>query len=497
MSRAPMDGSRQRRLLVYGLIWAVCILGIAAALHAGRNLTPPLRMAGAPAAHHAVPAPQARAGFNAIPWSVLLRNPGGSLVRLLLQVAVILSATRAVGSIFRKLGLPVVVGEITAGILLGPSLLGWLWPRGFNFIFSGASLDVLRLLSQVGVAVFMFAVGMELEVGELGPRARFAFLVSQTGILVPFFLGVVSALALYPAYASPGTDFTAFALFMGIAMSITAFPVLVRILEERGMAKTPVGAAAITCAAVGDASAWAILALVVAFAKAEGVAVMLINLGLLGSFVVVMLVPVRRFVARRLGANEPAGGAPGPGSLAVVALLTAGSALVTESLGIHALFGAFLAGAIMPRREAFRRCLIPRLERFTGTLLLPLFFAFSGLRTHVGLLNDAEGALVCLAIVVVATAGKLGSSMLGARLGGMTWSDAFSFGALMNTRGLMELIALNIGYDLGVLPPPIFAMLVLMALTTTFLTGPLLDLGERIKSSFARGGSAGGPTLPR
>jgi len=341
----------------------------------------------------------------------------------------------------------------------------------------------------------MFAVALELEVGDLGERARSAFLISQTGIVVPCFLGVVSALFLYSRYAGAGAGFTAFALFMEIAMSITAFPVLARILEERRRTKTSLGVAAITCAAVGDASAWAILALVAAIARAEGLAATLVNLGLLALFVAFMAVAVRRLVPRCLGAERLAGGMPGPAIVAASLLLMTGSALVTEVLGIHALFGAFLAGAIMPRQETFRRYLAARLETVNGALLLPLFFAFSGLRTHIGLLNDATGWLACLAVVLIATAGKLGSSMIGARLNGMDWHGAFSFGALMNRRGLMELIALNIGYDLGVLPPAIFAMLVVMALVTTFLTGPLLDLGDRLGTR-AGGASAAAKRFP-
>jgi Kef-type K+ transport system membrane component KefB len=496
MDGAPAIGGRRRRLVAYGALWASCCLGIAVAVHVGRNLAPPPRAVD-PAAGQAAPQPALGPHApGAFPWPALLERPAASLCRLVLQLMVILLATRTVGSLFRRFGLPAVVGEITAGVLLGPSMLGWLWPGGFDFIFTGASLVALRLLSQVGVTVFMFAVGMELDLGDLGKRARSAFLVSQTGILVPFLLGTVSALFLYSRYAGPAAGFTSFALFMGIAMSITAFPVLVRILEDRGMAMTPLGVAAITCAAVGDASAWAILALVVAFARAEAMTATLFNLGLLAAFVAFMLLVVRRLLSRWMGARKRAAGMPSPGLVAAALLLMTGSAVVTGTLGIHALFGAFLAGAIMPRHDSFRRHLAVRLENVTRIVLLPLFFAFSGLRTHIGLLSDTTGWLVCVAIVVVATAGKLGSSMVAAKLEGMDWGDAFSFGALMNTRGLMELIALNIGYDLGVLPPPIFAILVLMALVTTFLTGPLLDLGGLLRSR-VENGSARADGFPR
>jgi Kef-type K+ transport system membrane component KefB len=425
------------------------------------------------------------------PWSALLENLNSPMGRLLAQLIIIVLATRTTGWLFRRIGLPSVVGEITAGILLGPSLFGWLCPGGFVFVFTPASLDILKLFSQIGVTVFMFVVGMELETGPFRENARRAFLVSQTGIFVPFLFGVMAALFLYSGYAGTGTSFTSFALFLGTGLSITAFPVLVRILEERGMAKTPLGIAAINCAAVGDASAWAMLAVVVAFVRAEGMKATLFNLALLALFVAFMLIVVRRLLPRWLRLDAADGHSATLGIVAAALLFMAGSALITESLGIHALFGAFLAGAIMPRDEGLRRNLVVRLENFTSVLLLPLFFAYSGLRTHIGLLNDPKSWLICLAILAVATIGKLGSCMFAARLIGMGWKDAFTFGSLMNTRGLMELIALNIGYDLGILPAPIFTILVLMALFTTFLTGPLINLAELSKPSSGQGHAHG------
>jgi Kef-type K+ transport system membrane component KefB len=404
----------------------------------------------------------------------------GALGRLLLQLAVIVLATRTVGPLFRRAGLPAVVGEIAAGICLGPSVLGGLWPGAFGFIFAADSLGRLRGLSQVGVVVFMFLVGMELETGGMPSRGRAAVLISQCGIVVPFLLGLTSAYFLYPEYATVGARFIPFALFLGIALSITAFPVLVRILRERAMMKTPLGIMAVACAAAGDATAWTVLALIVALARAQGLAASLLNFGWLALFVVSMLGPVRRRLPGWLGAARWEDGKPSPAALAAVFIFAAASALVTEFLGIHALFGAFLAGAIMPRRTGFRESLAG-LEKFTALVLLPLFFAFSGLRTHLGLLQGAGGWWVCLGLVVVATIGKIGSTLVAARWQGMGWGDAFALGALMNTRGLMELIALNVGYDLGILSQPIFAALVLMALVTTFLTGPLLDLGGRFR----------------
>ena len=262
---------------------------------------------------------------------------------------------------------------------------------------------------------------------------------------------------------------------MGTAMSITAFPVLVRILKDRGLAQTPLGSLAIACAAVDDASAWAMLAVVVAIARATGLTTTVFSLGLVVLFVTVMLWVVRPRLPCWLGVEET-DAAPGRDVMAAALIFMTVSALLTEITGIHALFGAFLAGVVMPQSKGFRYGLTLQLENFSSAFLLPLFFAFSGLRTHLGLLNDLTSWLVCAGIIAIAMMGKLGGSMLAARCMGMNWNESFTLGALMNTRGLVELIALNIGYDLGILPPRIFTMMVLMALATTFMTGPLLRL---------------------
>jgi Kef-type K+ transport system membrane component KefB len=346
-----------------------------------------------------------------------------------------------------------------------------------DFIFPADSLGNLQLISQIGVCVFMFVVGLELEPAHLRQKARAAVVISNVGIIVPFLLGIAVSLLLYPAFAAPRTTCTTFALFMGTAMSITAFPVLVRILKDRGMVKTPLGSLAIACAAVNDASAWAMLAVIVAIARATGLSTTVLNLGFIILFVAVMLVVVRPQLPRWLGVGD-ADMSPGRSVVAAALLFMTVSALMTEIIGLHALFGAFLAGVIMPSRKEFRDGLTLQLENFSGVFLLPLFFAFSGLRTHLGLLHDFTSLFVCAGIVAVAMAGKLGGSMLAARFMGMSWTESFALGAMMNTRGLVELIALNIGYDLGILPPRIFTMMVLMALATTFMAGPLLNLAS-------------------
>jgi Kef-type K+ transport system membrane component KefB len=415
----------------------------------------------------------------------LLENFHSPLARLLLQFLVIILATRLLGSLFARFGQPRVIGEITAGILLGPSLFGWVWPAASGFIFPTESLGTLQLFSQIGVCIFMFVVGLELDLSHLKQKARVAWVISNTGIIVPFLLGLGVSVLLYPGFGSPVTPFIAFALFMGIAMSITAFPVLVRILKDRGMAKTPLGTMAIACAAVDDATAWAILALVIAITEASGLSSAVLSLGLVLVFVAAMLLVVRPRLSGWLSVDTSEG-TQARGAIGAVLLFMTASALMTELMGIHALFGAFLAGVVMPQRREFREYLTLQLQNFSGVFLLPLFFAFSGLRTHLGLLSNLGSWLICGGIIAVAMTGKLGGVMLASRFMGMNWKDSFSLGALMNTRGLVELVALNIGYDLGILPPAIFTMMVLMALVTTFITGPLLNLASGTRGIFLR-----------
>ncbi len=399
---------------------------------------------------------------------------------LLAQIVVVVVAARLCGRLSARIGQPKVIGEIVAGILLGPSLLGWVAPAVSARLFPPTSLETLKLLAEVGVLLFMFVVGLELDLDSLRGRAHTAVLVSHASILFPCLLGVALSLGLYGRLAPAGVRFVPFALFLGVAMSITAFPVLARILEERGLSRTPLGSAAITCAAVDDITAWSLLAVVVAIAKAEGLASSGLVVLMTVAFVGLMwfgIGPMARKIIRR-GTTD----VPSKNVLAFVLLVLIGSALTTERIGIHALFGAFLAGVVMPRDPVFRAAMVARLEEISAILFLPLFFAFTGLRTQIGLLDSAESWLLCLAVIAVATIGKLGGTMAAARLSGMGTLDAFSLGALMNTRGLMELIVLNVGYELGILSPRIFAMMVLMALVTTFSTAPLLSLADLLRS---------------
>jgi len=484
-----------RNLLFYVAVLAVFGLGIYATLEAGARLKPggeaaAQQSAGAvPSAVRAdAPRREPRQAGAARAFYENLRHP---LSTLLLQVIVILVAARLAGTLFRGIGQPAVIGEMAAGIVLGPSLLGALSPGAQSFLFPDSSMDFLKLLSQLGVIIFMFVVGLELNLKHLRQKADAALLVSHASIVVPFFLGMTLSLLIYPSMAPADISFSAFALFMGVAMSITAFPVLARIVQERGLYKTHLGSTAIACAAVDDVTAWCVLAIVVAVVKADGLGGAAVTILLSLAFIAAMLFLVKPR-AERLARDRFSGGAAGKGLIPWALAFMFTAALTTEVIGIHALFGAFLAGVVMPPRVSVRSLLHGRLEALSASVLLPLFFAFTGLRTQFGLLDDWQSWLVCLGVIGVAIAGKLGGSMLAARWTGMGWRESFSLGALMNTRGLVELIVLNLGYDLGILSPKVFAMMVLMALTTTFMTGPLLSLAGlwgRRRSPLAAGAS--------
>jgi Kef-type K+ transport system membrane component KefB len=397
------------------------------------------------------------------------------LAILLLQIITIIIAAAALGYVFRKLRQPAVIGEIIAGILLGPTLVGHYFPGFSNFLFPAASLPNLQFLSQVGLILFMFVVGMELDLDVLKNKAHEAIVISHASIVIPFTSGIGLAYYLYKRYAPPGVHFTAFALFIGIAMSITAFPVLARIVQERQLSKTKLGALVITCAAADDITAWCMLAVVIAIVKAGSVISAVYTIALAVSYVLLMMLLIRPFLKRlgdKYGKREKLS-KPVVSVFFITLLL---SCYTTELIGIHALFGAFMAGIIMPPNAGFRSIFIDKVEDVAVVLLLPLFFVFTGLRTQIALLNDINLWKACGVIILIAVGGKFLGSSLSARFVGQPWRDSLIIGALMNTRGLMELVVLNIGYDLGILTPGVFAMMVIMALVTTFMTGPSLDL---------------------
>lgn len=401
---------------------------------------------------------------------------------LLIQIIAVLLMVRLFGFLFKHIGQPGVIGEIVAGIVLGPSVLGYFFPDVFQALFPPESLTNLELLSQVGLVLFMFVIGMELDFSVLKNKINETLVISHAGILVPFFLGIVASYWIYEEYAAAQTAFLPFALFIGISMSITAFPVLARIIQERNMTKTSLGTLAIASAANDDVTAWCLLAVVIAIAKAGTFASALYAIGLTALYIIIMFMVVRPFLKKvgEVYANQEV---INKTFVALILLILIISSTLTEIIGIHALFGAFMAGVVMPPSIGFRKVMMEKVEDIALVFFLPLFFAFTGLRTEIGLINSPALWGVCLLLITVAVAGKLGGCAVAARLVGESWKDSFTIGTLMNTRGLMELVALNIGYEMGVLPPSIFVILVIMALVTTFMTTPLLHLVERI---FAR-----------
>jgi Kef-type K+ transport system membrane component KefB len=407
----------------------------------------------------------------------LIHDP---LTRFIAQVVAITVLSRTFGLIVRRLGQPLVIAEMIGGIVLGPSLLGWVAPGVSAELFTPESLGMLRLVSQFGLVFFMFLVGLELDPEHYRGRSSSSIVISQSGLVVPFVLGGVLALWLYPRFGTTGTSRIAFVLFTGAAMSITAFPVLARILTEQRLLGTPIGAITITCAAINDVTAWCILAFIVAVARNDGVSGAVLTTATALAYIGLMIGIVRpllsRLAARVLAPNTLplALDALPKNVVAIVVIVVLLSSWTTELIGIHALFGGFLAGVIMPKEHGFARALGRRLEDLVVVVFLPLFFAFSGLHTQIGLLSGGYEWAVCALVIFVAFAGKFGGCTIAARATGFAWRDASAIGVLMNTRGLMELIVLNIGLELGVISPIVFSMMVIMALITTVVTAPLV-----------------------
>lgn len=399
-----------------------------------------------------------------------------ALVHVLVAMTAVLVTGRLLGLVFRRVGQPPVIGEVMGGILLGPSLLGRVWPDAAAFILPPLVGPYLAVIAQLGVILYMFLVGLELNAGVLRKRAHVAVAISHASIVLPFLLGATLALVLYPRLSSRDVSFTSFALFVGVAMAITAFPVLARILTDRKMHRTQLGVIALACAAADDVTAWCLLAFVVGVAQAQVGGAILVT-GLAVAFIGFMFLVVRPLATRFLGRLDEVQLSPD-----VVALVLAGlllSALSTEAIGVHAIFGAFLFGAVIPHDSAIGRALTHKLQDLVTLLLLPAFFAYTGMRTQIGLVEGVGQWLVCGLVIVVATAGKFGGTVMAARLAGLGWRESGTLGVLMNTRGLMELIVLNIGLDLRVISPTLFAMMVLMAIITTMATSPALFLLAR------------------
>jgi Kef-type K+ transport system membrane component KefB len=394
------------------------------------------------------------------------------LAKVLLALTIIIITARLMGMLLKRLDQPPVIGEVLGGLMLGPSLFGRVAPEAAAFVLPADTAPFLNIISQLGVILFMFLVGLELDLGVLRTRARATIAISNAGIIVPLIFGFALAWGIYDAYAPANVTFTSFALFIGVSMSITAFPVLARILGDRGLQRTPLGVLALTCAAIDDATAWCLLALAVGVTQSTAGAA-IATIALTAIYVVLMLTAGRALM-RRAVPRLDAAISVGEQSLAIVLVAVLLSALATEFIGVHAIFGAFLLGAIIPHGSAIARHVRDRIADVVRVMLLPAFFAFTGLRTEIGLLQTTSDWLMCLLIIVMATTGKFGGVTLAARVTGLDWRTSSAVGVLMNTRGLVELIVLNIGLDVGVLTPQLFTMLVVMAVVTTMMTSPVL-----------------------
>lgn len=390
--------------------------------------------------------------------------------QILLQLIIILSIVQVFGVLCRRLGQQWVIGEILAGLALGPSLLGVLLPGVKALLFPAWALPTLQTLGDLGLVLYMFALGARLDTHLMLLQKEKAIITSLSGILLPLVLGGVLAYFLFPILAGPKATIITFTLMIGVAMAITAFPVLARLLTEKKMLGTPIGTLALTCAAVDDVVAWCLLALLIAIIHVSGLLSMVVTIGCTILFVICMLFIVRPmliYADRRIHSTSVLS------ALSIILLLLA--AYCTNAIGIHPVFGAFLMGIVLPRKPLFVK-LVRDMDQVNSVLFLPLYFVYSGLRTQISLINTPWMWGMCLLILIIACVGKISGGLFAVRSTGESWKNALSLGILMNTRGLVELVVLNIGLDLGVLSPTVFAMLVIMALVTTMLASPLLAL---------------------
>lgn len=397
------------------------------------------------------------------------------LVPNFLTLVIVIFVARFFGWIFRRLGQPSVMGEVLGGIVLGPSVFGYFFPQSAAAVFHPEALMFLRHISDIGITLYLFVMGLELNLPRIRRSARSALVISQLSIVFPFMLGVLFASAIFEKYAPPGVGSAEFALFIGVTLSITAFPVLARILTDLDLHRSRLGELALTCAAVNDITAWCLVAFVTGILGAS-VKGAWITIALTVLYCLFMLLLVRPAIEKYLPRLEKSAERLPQALLAFAVLGALGSAAITDAIGIHAFFGAFLFGAAIPHDSLIARDTTGRLQDFVAILFLPAFFALSGVKTQIGLLSGLDDGLICALIIVLAVAGKFGGTFVGSRLAGYSARDASVLGILMNTRGLVELIVLNIGLGVGILTPTLFTMLMLMALVTTFMTGPLLHL---------------------
>lgn len=416
----------------------------------------------------------AAGGATAVAATAVTRNAASDVLpHVLVTLIAVVTAGQILGRLFHYVGQPPVIGEVIAGILIGPSLLGRVWPQASAFLLPAEVGPFIGVIAQFGVILYMFLVGLELNSAVLGERAGKTFAISHASIAVPFVCGAALALYLYPRLAEGGVTFTSFALFSGVALSVTAFPVLARILTDRRLHTTPLGVMALGAAAADDVTAWCLLAFIVGIARSS-VGGAVTTLLLTAVYVAVIVGMVRPVLVRLLNRYDSARLTPAITATVFIGVLA--SALATEAIGIHALFGAFLLGAIIPHDSRLAHSFSQKLSDVVTVLLLPAFFALVGMRTEIGLVSGLENWLTCGLIILVATVGKFGGTYAAGRATGIDRRQAAGLGVLMNTRGLMELIVLNIGLEMKVISPTLFAMMVIMALVTTVATGPALRL---------------------
>lgn len=401
---------------------------------------------------------------------------------LLLQLIVILGSARILGLVLRFFGQPMVIGEMVAGLMLGPAVFGALAPAWQAGLFEKSSLPELDAISQVGLVLFMFIVGAELRL----PRGAKAQITAATwigvfSVILPMALGFAVAIPLHAVLAPPGVELLPFALFMAAAMSITAFPVMARILKDRGETQTRIGRLSLTGAAVADVFSWVMLAIVVVLAgsgsDSSRIVEMLTGLAILCAVLFGALRPAIAWLLSRYASD----GRPAGALLAALLIGTLASAYATSYLGVHPVFGAFLFGACLPRDDRLLQSLIERVEHVAVLVLMPVFFALAGLNTSADAFGGA-GLGYLLLILAVAVIGKIVGGSIGARLAGEPWRPALAIGSLMNARGLMELIVMKVGLDAGLIGKPLFTMLLVMAIVTTIMTGPLLNAFTRCAS---------------
>ncbi len=382
---------------------------------------------------------------------------------LLLAWAVIIGVAQGLGFIFKYFRQPLVMGEVIGGILLGPSFLGLCFPQAKAFIFPFAVVPWIGGIAQVGIVFYMFLIGLDHDGADWRRNGKSTMAISLASIIPPFLLGLAFAVLADATLAGPKVNRAHYALFVGVSLSVTAFPVLARILTDTGLRPTPMGHLSLACAAINDVAAWCLLAVVISLAQARTTDGVYTLIGV--AFYLATMLWVVRPILKKIRFD---------GYIVLLILMTV-SAGLTNLIGIHAIFGAFLLGAIVPRANTPGGGSFERLETLVRVFLLPAFFAFTGMRTQINLLDSPQDWLLCLMVIALATAGKLGGTAIAAKLSGLRWRAALTLGVLMNTRGLVELIVLNAGYEMNLISAKLFAMLVVMALVTTLMTCPLLQ----------------------